>query len=85
MPAIRTCPFSHPRHLGTFSPMSFGRRARKDDEVIDLRERLAPYTNEVAVPDELPLNPERAPALAAPPTHLAPVREPSYQPRHLAP
>jgi hypothetical protein len=55
------------------------------DEVIDLRERLAPYTGEVAVLDELPLNPERALALAAPPTHLRPVREPSYQPRHLAP
>jgi hypothetical protein len=55
------------------------------DEVIDLRERLAPYTSDVAVLDELPPNPERVPALAAPPAHLHPVRESSYQPRHLAP
>jgi hypothetical protein len=55
------------------------------DEVIDLRERLAPYISEVAVLVELPLSRGRAPALAAPPAHLHPVREPSYQPRHLAP
>jgi hypothetical protein len=83
----QTCPFPHNRHLGTFSPMKFGRRAMDDeaDEIIDLRERLAPYTAEGAVLDELPLNPEHAPALAAPTTDLSPVREPSYQPRHLAP
>jgi hypothetical protein len=87
VPAIRTCLFLDTPHLGTFSPMRFGRRAMDDeaDEVIDLRERLAPYTSDVAVLDELPPNPERVPALAAPPAHLHPVRESSYQPRHLAP
>ena len=68
--------------------MRLGRGARRDDEadeVIDLRERLAPYTGDVAVLDERSLNPERAPALAAPPAHLRPVQELSYQPRHLAP
>jgi hypothetical protein len=54
------------------------------DVVIDLRERLAPYTIEAAVLDEPRPKPERVPALAAPPTRLRPVRAPAYQPRHLA-
>jgi hypothetical protein len=68
--------------------MRFGRRAKVEDEadqVIDLRERLAPYTGEVAVLDELPQDPERALAWATPPARLRPLRAPTYQPRHLAP
>ena len=65
--------------------MRFGRRAKMEDQVIDLRERLAPYTREAAVLDEHPSKHERSPDLAAPPTRPRPLRAPEYQPRHLAP
>jgi hypothetical protein len=72
----------------TFSPMRLGRRAKTQDEadeVIDLRERLAPYVGEAAMIDESRLKPENAPATAAPPTRLRSIRVRAYEPRHLAP
>src|SRR6188768_2527500 len=68
-PSPGTAPFPRARHLGTFSPMRLGRRAQMVDQadvVIDLRERLAPYTGDVAVLDEVRVTPESAPTLAAP-------------------
>ena len=68
--------------------MRFGRRAEMEDEadvVIDLRERLAPYTGEVAVLEERRPTPERPLALAAPPTRVRSHQALAYQPRHLAP
>ena len=76
------------RRLGTFSPVRFGRRAEQGDDAdvcIDLRERLAPYTDEDPVVDEAGPERELEPALTALPRRQRPSREPAYQPRHLAP